>query len=137
MTPDEDEQRLLKAAQAVRKNAYAPHSGYLVGAALLDEVGRVHTGCNVENASFPQGSCAESNAIGAMVAAGGRRIVAIAVVGGRDDLEFCTPCGGCRQGILEFADEQTRVILSGVNGAIESRRFHDLLPASFHLPPPL
>lgn len=134
MTPDEDEQRLIKAAKAVRQNAYAPHSGYRVGAALLDEVGRVHAGCNVENASFPQGSCAESNAIGAMVAAGGRRIFAIAVVGGRDDLEFCTPCGGCRQGILEFADDRTRVILVGEKGAVESRSIHELLPASFHLP---
>ena len=134
MTPEEDEQRLIKAAKAVRQNAYAPHSGYRVGAALLDEVGRVHSGCNVENASFPQGSCAESNAIGAMVAAGGSRIVAIAVVGGRDQLEFCTPCGGCRQGILEFSDEKTRVILVGEDGAVESRSIDDLLPASFHLP---
>lgn len=134
MTPDEDEQRLIKAAKGVRQNAWAPYSGYRVGAALLDEVGRVHAGCNVENASFPQGSCAESNAIGAMVAAGGRRIVAIAVVGGRNDLEFCTPCGGCRQGILEFADDATRVILVDGKDAVESRSIHDLLPASFRLP---
>jgi cytidine deaminase len=135
MTPDEEEQRLVKAAKAVRQNAYAPHSGYRVGAALLDEVGRVHAGCNVENASFPQGSCAESNAIGAMVAAGGRRIIAIAVVGGRDGLEFCTPCGGCRQAILEVSDQATRVTLIAENGAVESRGIHELLPASFHLLP--
>ena len=134
MTPEEDEQRLIKAAKAVRQNAYAPHSGYRVGAALLDEVGRVHAGCNVENASFPQGSCAESNAIGGMVAAGGRRIVAIAVVGGRDELEFCTPCGGCRQAILEFSDQATRVLLAGDDGTVESRGIHELLPASFRLP---
>ena len=127
-------ERLFQAARAVRQNAYAPHSRYLVGAALLDEVGRVHVGCNVENASFPQGSCAEGNAIGAMVAAGGRRIVAIAVVGGRDELELCTPCGGCRQAILEFSDPNTRVLLLGENGTVEACAIHDLLPASFHLP---
>lgn len=129
-----DEERLMKAARAVRQNAYAPHSKFLVGAALLDEIGRVHAGCNVENASFPEGSCAESNAIGAMVAAGGRRIAAIAVVGGHDALQSCTPCGGCRQRILEFADADTRVILVGDDGGIDIRGIHQLLPVSFHLP---
>ena len=131
MTIEED--RLLETAKAVRRNAYAPHSRYMVGAALLDDVGRMHVGCNVENASFPQGSCAEANAIGAMVAAGGRRIVAIAVAGGRDGLEACTPCGGCRQAILEFSDADTRVLLLAADGTAEARSIHDLLPASFHL----
>ena len=99
-----DERKLIDTATEVRENAHAPYSGYRVGAALLDEEGRIHTGCNVENAAFPEGTCAEANAIGSMVAAGGKRIVAIAAVGGTDAIEACTPCGGCRQCILEFAD---------------------------------
>jgi cytidine deaminase len=130
-----DEERLLQAAKNVRQNAYAVYSKYRVGAALQDEIGRVHTGCNVENAAFPEGSCAEANAIAAMVAAGGRKIVAIAAVGGHEALEACTPCGGCRQKIAEFADEHTRVILIDANGAATSRRIDELLPASFRLPP--
>jgi cytidine deaminase len=128
-----DEEGLVEAAEAVRENAYAPYSGYRVGSAVLDEQGRVHTGCNVENSAFPLGTCAEANAIGTMVAAGGRRIVAIAAVGGRDGLEACTPCGGCRQNIAEFADANTRVILLGADGRHESHRAADLLPLSFRL----
>lgn len=130
-----DEERLIQAAKNVRQNAYAVYSKYRVGAALQDEIGRVHTGCNVENAAFPEGTCAEANAIAAMVAAGGRKIVAIAAVGGHDQLEPCTPCGGCRQKIAEFADENTRVILIGENNAVESRSIDELLPASFRLSP--
>ena len=128
-----DEERLVQAAKAVRENAYAGYSGYRVGSALLDEQGRIHTGCNVENAAFPLGACAEANAIGAMVAAGGKRIVAIAAVGGRDALESCTPCGGCRQNIQEFADANTRVILLGADGRSESHSIGALLPSSFRL----
>jgi cytidine deaminase len=98
-----DEHQLIEAAKEVRPNAHAPYSGYLVGAALIDDTGTLHTGCNVENAAFPEGTCAEANAIGSMVAAGGKRIVAIAAVGGKDDIEACTPCGGCRQSIREFS----------------------------------
>ena len=127
-----DQERLIKAATAVRQSAYAPHSKYRVGAALQDELGRIHIGCNVENASFPQGSCAEANAVGAMVSAGGRRIVAIAVLGGHDSLESCTPCGGCRQIISEFADENTRIFLKGENG-FDICGIDELLPRSFHL----
>jgi cytidine deaminase len=128
-----DEQQLIDAAKEVRPNAHAPYSGYLVGAALLDDTGTLHTGCNVENAAFPEGTCAEANAIGAMVAAGGKRIVAIAAVGGADDVEACTPCGGCRQRILEFADENTRIILLGEGKQIDSYSIDELLPAAFRL----
>jgi len=128
-----NEKTLVDAAKAVRANAYAPYSRYYVGAALIDETGAVHTGCNVENAAFPQGACAEANAIGAMVAAGGKKIVAIAAVGGADDLEACTPCGGCRQRIQEFAGDNTQVILIGDAGSIESHSIDDLLPATFRL----
>ncbi len=128
-----DEQQLIDAAKKVRPNAHAPYSGYLVGAALIDDTGTLHTGCNVENAAFPEGTCAEANAIGSMVAAGGNRIVAIAAVGGSDEIEACTPCGGCRQSILEFADENTRIILIGEGKQIDSYSIDELLPAGFRL----
>jgi cytidine deaminase len=128
-----DEQALIDAAKSVRPNAHAPYSGYLVGAALVDNNGDIFTGCNVENAAFPVGTCAEANAIGSMVAAGGKRIVAIAAIGGKDDIEACTPCGGCRQSILEFADSDTRIILMGEGNAIVSYSIDELLPASFRL----
>jgi cytidine deaminase len=129
-----DEERLVAAAKAVREHAYAAYSGYRVGSALLDERGRMHIGCNVENAAFPLGTCAEANAIGAMIAAGGKRIAAIAAIGGRDDLEACTPCGGCRQNIQEFADAHTRVILLGADGRMKSYGMEELLPLSFQFP---
>lgn len=128
-----DEQKLIDAAIEVRPNAHAPYSGYRVGAALIDDTGTLHTGCNVENAAFPEGTCAEANAIGAMVVAGGKRIVAIAAVGGKDDLEACTPCGGCRQSIREFSDAATRVILIGDGNSIDSYSIDELLPAAFRL----
>jgi len=128
-----DDRKLVEAAGEVRVNAHAPYSAYKVGAALLDEQGSIHAGCNVENAAFPEGTCAEANAIGAMVAAGGRRIVAIAVVGGGDEIEACTPCGGCRQCIAEFADDDTRVILIGDDNTIGSYTIDELLPAYFRL----
>lgn len=131
-----DDAALVKAASDARRRAYAPYSSYRVGAAVLDETGRVHVGCNVENSSFPLGSCAETNAVGAMVAAGGRTIAAIAVVGGRNDTEACTPCGGCRQVIREFADPATVILLLDESGTLTRHAVADLLPASFHLPTP-
>ncbi len=128
MTIDND--ALLKQAMTVRERAYAGYSRYYVGVALLDEKGNVHVGCNVENTAFPQGSCAEANAIGAMVAAGGRRIAKIAVVGGSGDMEPCTPCGGCRQRIKEFADEGTRIITLDADGFPVVHTMDDLLPVS-------
>jgi len=127
------DRQLVNAATAVRSNAYAPFSRYTVGAAVLDEHGELHVGCNVENSSFPCGSCAEAGAISAMVAAGGTRIVAIAAVGGRDALEECAPCGNCRQRISEFADENTRILLLDTDGKIQSSSIEELLPGSFRL----
>ena len=143
MTIDTD--ALIAAAKRVRLNAHARFSNYFVGAAVQDETGAVHVGCNVENASYPEGICAEANAIGSMVATGARRIVAIAVVGGADDadthaiaggaghVDACTPCGGCRQRILEFADADTRVILADDDGNTETFGLDALLPNSFHV----
>ena len=100
-----NDERLIKAAIDAMPSAYAPYSGFHVGAALLDENGNIHQGVNVENAAYPQGNCAEASAIAAMIIEGGRRIKAVAVAG-RGDL-LCTPCGGCRQRIREFADAKT------------------------------
>ncbi len=130
---NKDDDRLLEAATNARRHAYAPYSNYKVGAAILDETGRLHTGCNVENAAFPEGTCAEAGAIAAMVAAGGRRIAVISVVGGRDTLEPCTPCGGCRQKIAEFADPATRILLLDASGTVIAHTIEQLLPGSFQL----
>ena len=96
---------LFAAAKAAQKNAYARYSHFHVGAALRTVSGAVFSGCNVENAAYPQGACAEAGAIAAMAAAGERRIKEILVIGDGDAL--CTPCGGCRQRIREFADPST------------------------------
>ena len=95
---------LINAAKEARANAHCVYSNYRVGAALVDDRGHLHVGCNIENAAYPLGSCAEAGAISAMVQQGGKRIVKIAVVGGFSDIGACTPCGGCRQRIHEFAD---------------------------------
>ena len=120
---------LIAAAQAVRARAYAPYSGHPVGAAILDEAGRIHAGCNVENAAYPEGTCAEAGAIAAMIAAGGRRIAAIAVAGPGPHL--CTPCGGCRQKIREFAAPETPVLICGPEGLEREFTMDELLPESF------
>jgi cytidine deaminase len=125
---------LIEAALKVRDMAYARYSGYRVGAAIEDDKGNIHIGCNVENAAFPEGSCAEANAIGAMVAAGGKSIRTIAVAGGRDTTEACTPCGGCRQRIREFSTPDTVIILQDDKGRPQRYSIDTLLPQSFVLP---
>ncbi len=127
------ESALIEAARKVRDKAYARYSGYRVGAAIEDDRGNIHVGCNVENAAFPEGSCAEANAIGAMVAAGGKSIKTIAVAGGRDTTEACTPCGGCRQRIREFSSPDTVIILHDDNGQPQRYDIDTLLPQSFVL----
>lgn len=123
------EDELLAAARAVRERAHAPYSRFAVGAALLDEAGRIHAGCNVENAAYPQGLCAEAGAIAAMVAAGGTRIVAAVVVG--EGQAPCTPCGGCRQKLREFAREDLPVIVADLHAVRARFTLGELLPASF------
>ena len=131
--PDHTDNDLVTAAIAVRENAYCPFSHFSVGAALVDEAGNVHVGCNVENSSYPEGCCAETNAIGAMVASGARRIQRIVVVGGHDEIETCTPCGGCRQRIAEFADDDTVVVLVDGDGETTEYSVAELLPQGFRL----
>ena len=128
-----DDDALIEAAKAVRARAHAPYSHYHVGSAVLDEKGRIHSGCNVENAAYPEGICAETSAIAAMVAAGGTRIVAIAAVGGRQDLEACTPAAAADKRILEFSDRNTRIILLDDKGQPLRCTMDELLPASFRL----
>lgn len=125
---------LINAATQARKNAYCRYSNYRVGAAIVDDRGHLHVGCNVENAAYPLGSCAEASAIGAMVQQGGKRIVKIAVVGGSGDIGPCTPCGGCRQRINEFADSETIILTIDDSGDWQEYSIDDLLPASFHMP---
>jgi len=120
---------LLAAARAARAQAYAPYSRFLVGAALLDEAGRVHAGCNIENAAYPQGQCAEASAIAHLVLAGGRRIVAAAVVGVA--ASPVTPCGGCRQRLREFAADDCPVWVADLDAVRARYTLGGLLPASF------
>ena len=124
-----DLEKLLAAARVVRSNAHAPYSKFAVGAALLDEQGRIHAGCNVENAAYPQGMCAEAVAIGHLVAAGGRRIVAVAVVG--EGATTLTPCGGCRQKLREFAADDTPVLAGDLHVLRARFTLGELLPHSF------
>ena len=120
---------LFAAAKAAHANAYAPYSRFRVGAALRAESGAIFVGCNVENAAYPEGWCAETSAIGAMTAAGERRIAEICVVG--DGEALCTPCGGCRQRIREFADAGTLVHVAGPEWVRKTFRLSELLPESF------
>ena len=133
--PDALRARLLDAASAAQKNAYARYSSFHVGAALLADNGKIYAGANVENASYPEGQCAETSAIGAMVTDGGRAILEILILGSSP----CTPCGGCRQRIAEFARQdarqETKVHVAGAQGILRTFRMEDLLPASFALEP--
>ena len=120
---------LLKAAREARTFAHAPYSQFHVGAAVLDEQGRVHAGCNVENAAYPLGICAESGAISAMVVAGGKRALAMLVLGEGEML--IPPCGGCRQRLREFADADAPILIADPNGVRARFTLAELLPMSF------
>ena len=123
---------LISAAIDAMSRAYAPYSDFAVGAALVDEQGRIHCGANVENAAYPNGICAETSAIAMMVNAGGSRIERIAVAGGTDAGDIlCTPCGGCRQRIREFAAPNTIIIVANPGGEQQRFTLADLLPYSF------
>ena len=122
---------LVRAAEAARANAYAPYSRFAVGAALRDAGGAVHAGCNVENVSYPEGCCAETAAIAAMVSAGARAIAEICVAGPPG--HAISPCGGCRQRLSEFAGPSTPVHMSDGLGGWHSMTLGELLPAAFGL----
>ena len=126
MSTDPD---LASAARAVRENAHAPYSGFKVGAAIRATSGRIHTGCNVENAAYPQGACAEAGAISAMVAAGDTAIAALYVIA--DAPGPVAPCGGCRQRISEFAAPDTPVTMANLRGETLTMTLAQLLPGAF------
>jgi cytidine deaminase len=120
---------MLDAARSAREKAYAPYSKFLVGAAVLDEHGHIHAGCNVENAAYPQGVCAEAGALSAMVLAGGRKALAVVVVGIAESP--VTPCGGCRQKLREFAAPDTPIWIANATGVLLTLTLEQLLPHSF------
>ncbi len=120
---------LLQAAKNVRENAYVPYSGFKVGAAIRAASGQIYTGCNVENAAYPQGTCAEAGAIAAMVAAGESVISEVLVVG--DAPTPVSPCGGCRQKLAEFAPPEVQVTLCNMDGAEVVTTIGSLLPLAF------
>lgn len=120
---------LFEAARAVKDRAYAPYSHFPVGAAILSPGGRIHVGCNVENAAYPVGSCAEAGAIAAMVAAGDLRIEALLTICDSEEVGTC--CGGCRQRVREFAALDTPVYAAGPRGVRAVFTMESLLPTSF------
>lgn len=127
------QQALLQAARLARLKAYAPYSNYQVGAAVLDDQGRIHAGCNVENAAYPEGLCAEAAALAAMVLAGSTRACAVLVVGhgGKNNSNWTTPCGGCRQKLREFGTPDLLVISANEHALGPTHTLAQLLPESF------
>ena len=121
--------KLVDEAARVRDNAYAPYSNFKVGAALRSVEGNLHLGVNVENAAYPEGTCAEAGAIAAMIAAGDTRIAEIAVIA--DAKVPVPPCGGCRQKLAEFADGDTPVTLATTGGQELRTSVAALLPGAF------
>lgn len=122
---------LFQAAQSAMRRAHAPYSGFPVGAAIRTAGGSIFSGCNIENASFPEGWCAETSAIAHMVMAGERRIAEVAVVA--EKMARITPCGGCRQRLREFGAADTLVHLCDADGVVETVKLGDLLPKAFDL----
>lgn len=120
---------LLQAARGAKQNAYAPYSGFHVGASVRGAKGGIYSGCNIENSSYPEGLCAEATAIAAMIAAGEKRIVEVLVVA--DGEYLCPPCGGCRQKLSEFADGKVPVHIYGSDGSHRTVSLAELLPLAF------
>lgn len=120
---------LSKQALAAQQHAYSPYSGFNVGAAILTDTELVFSGCNVENAAYPLGQCAEATAIGNMVVHGETHIRTIVIASPNN--EFCYPCGGCRQKIAEFAGADTKVVMVTQDGDTTSTTIAALLPNTF------
>ena len=120
---------LKQAALKIRENAYAPYSGFQVGVALMSSSGEIYTGVNVENAAYPEGTCAEAGAIARMIAAGDRKITAVYVVA--DGAEPVPPCGGCRQKLAEFSAPDVPVTMATISGIEKTVTVVQLLPGAF------
>ena len=127
--PGDKVEQLLAAARTAQERAHAPYSRFRVGAAVLDESGHIHAGCNVENASYPLGTCAETLAIATMVREGGHEVRALLVLG--DGEALVTPCGGCRQRLREFAAPDTPVFVADRERVRARFTLEALLPHSF------
>ena len=130
MTPEQ----LMEQAKQAMKNAYAPYSGFRVGAALLTADGKVYTGCNIENTAYSPTICAERTAFAKAVSEGCREFAAIAVCGGKEGVitAMCTPCGVCRQVMAEFCKGDFSVYLTD-GKILEKRALKELLPEGFKL----
>lgn len=129
-------EELVKKAYEAQKYSYSPYSGFEVGAALLAGSGKVYTGCNIENAAFSPTNCAERTAFFKAVSEGEKEFKAIAIVGNKkgalpEEREFCTPCGVCRQVMLEFVNPEEFLIFSGKGEEIKVFTLKELLPESF------
>lgn len=127
-------EKLIQEAMNSLEYCYAPYSKFKVGAALLTEEGQIYTGCNIENASFSGTVCAERTAIFKAVSEGKKRFVAIAVVGGKEGAitDYCSPCGICRQIMMEFCDpKEFQIIMAKSNLEYKSYRLEELLPLGF------
>ena len=120
---------LKQVALKIRENAYAPYSGFQVGVALMSSSGAIYTGVNVENAAYPEGTCAEAGAIARMIAAGDRKITAVYVVA--DGAEPVPPCGGCRQKLAEFSAPDVPVTMATISGIEKTLTVAQLLPGAF------
>ncbi|MCX7301117.1 MAG: cytidine deaminase [Rhodobacterales bacterium] len=121
---------LLDTARTAREMAYAPYSKFKVGAAIRAASGAVYAGVNVENAAYPEGTCAEAGAIAAMVLAGDTKIAEVAVIAG--STVPVSPCGGCRQKLAEFGDASVRVTMANMVGDERVMTLAELLPGAFH-----
>lgn len=126
-----DYQELMNKAKEVSENAYAPYSKFKVGACLLTPDGKIFTGCNFENSSFGLTICAERNAVGTAVAAGERKISAIAIYSPNQD--NCLPCGACRQVLHEFRSENGIDVITEINNELKIYKLDELLPGGFDL----
>ncbi len=120
---------LFSKALGVMQNAYVPYSNFKVGAAILTEDSKCYLGCNVENAAYPQGLCAESGAISAMIAGGSIKISEVLVIS--ESKKLIVPCGGCRQKLSEFSGSKTVIYLADLSGIKKSIPLRDLLPGAF------
>ena len=124
-----NEENYIKATKEAMSKAYVPYSNYPVGALIVTDNGNTYSGCNVENASFPLGNCAEASAIASMVIGGEKKIKTIYVMTKND--EGGIPCGGCRQRIREFSDENTQIMMCSPDGVQNRINLSELLPHSF------
>ncbi len=124
-----NEESYIAATKEAMSKAYVPYSNYPVGALIVTDNGNTYSGCNVENASYPLGNCAEASAIASMIIAGEKKIKTIYVMTKND--EGGIPCGGCRQRIREFSDSNTQIMMCSVDGVQQRINLSELLPNSF------